>query len=79
MTLREWINSSFGPKGITNAADYCGIKVKTIYSYLNYETYPSPETQELLRIKSAGQIDFANWCRDYLQNNKTRRTVKAAK
>ncbi|MCE2597168.1 hypothetical protein K6Y31_20550 [Motilimonas cestriensis] len=66
MNFEQWLISCFGKRGNTKAARYLGVSVNTVQQWATFSRFPSLKSQELLKIKSDGAINFDVWRTDFL-------------
>lgn len=66
MNFNEWILETFGPRGRVKAARFLGVPYKTVMSWCYLARFPMPRQQQLIRIKSKGQVNINLWQQQYL-------------
>lgn len=76
VTFEDWVISKFGKRGIRKAADFLGYPKRTVYAWVVLYRFPSTKSQEVIRLKSTGKVDFTQWRTDYLAADLKRRAAK---
>ena len=66
MTFREWVQKTYGDRGVAKAATFLGYPYKTVTAWVNLKRFPRPKSQEVIKLKSNGQIDMEAWRTAYL-------------
>lgn len=79
MTFREWIYSQFGKYGgYKRAAAFLGAPVSTVYSWASLARFPQPEDQELIQLKSGGEVSLDKWRSEFLAAKRRRKNKENA-
>lgn len=73
VTLKQWIKSKFGDRGVAEAARFLGYPYKTVLAWVKLDRFPRPATQEIITLKSDGQVDVNQWRTDYLKAEQARK------
>jgi hypothetical protein len=73
VTFKEWINERYGERGVAAAARFLGYPYKTVISWVNFERFPRPKTQEIIKLKSDDKIDMDGWRTAYLKADLSRK------
>ncbi len=66
LNFKEWVKQQFGSRGMAKAARHLAVSYGTVAAWHDYSRYPTPKNQELLKLKSDGQIDFETWRQEYV-------------
>jgi len=66
VTLQEWVQKTYGDRGATKAAEFLGYPYKTVMAWIHLIRFPRPKAQEVIKLKSNGQIDMEAWRTNYL-------------
>lgn len=75
--LSDWVSKKYGERGGTAAAKFLGYPVKTVIAWLSLTRFPRLEAQEVIVLKTAGDVSIDDWRTAYLkQQQKTNKATK---
>lgn len=76
VTFKEWVVNKFGERGTKEAAIFFGYPKRTVYAWFQFQRFPTIKSQEIIRLKSNDQIDFAKWRTAFLNAELKRKAGK---
>ena len=66
VTFKEWVKKKYGVRGVAKAAQFLGYPYKSVIAWVNLNRFPRPTAQEVIKLKSEGDIDMEAWRTAYL-------------